>query len=310
MAHYPAVRRNICHRFGALLASAAGRILNGTSRLDLNTIATIETPRCRAGLKPWREGDAWLGGGTWLFSQPQPQPHLRRLIDLFGLDWPPLRMSEGGFEIAATCTIAQLAAATLPVEWTAAPLFKQCCRALLASFKVWNTATVGGNICLGLPAGAMISLATALDGEATVWLSNGQDRKLRVRELVTGPGTTALAPGQVLRRIVLPVEALTRRTAFRQISLSRHGRSAALLIGTRPAQGRGFVLTVTASVERPIQLQFEDVPERAELADAIERDIPAARYYDDPHGRPDWRRHMTMHLAEEIRRELATGAAP
>ncbi len=31
----------------------------------------------------------------------------------------------------------------------------------------------------------------------------------------------------------------------------------------------------------------------------------AALYYDDLHGSPDWRRHMTLRLAEEIRQELS-----
>ena len=32
-------------------------------------------------------------------------------------------------------------------------------------------------------------------------------------------------------------------------------------------------------------------------------------YHDDVHGKPDWRKHMTLRLAEEIRTELA-GAGP
>ena len=32
----------------------------------------------------WREGDGWMAGGTWLFSEPQP--HLHRLLDLQGSD--------------------------------------------------------------------------------------------------------------------------------------------------------------------------------------------------------------------------------
>jgi len=32
-------------------------------------------------------------------------------------------------------------------QWAAAPLIRQCCNALLGSFKVWNAATVGGNMC-------------------------------------------------------------------------------------------------------------------------------------------------------------------
>src|SRR6202046_266815 len=55
----------------------------------------------------WRDGDAWLGGGTWLFSQPQPR--LRRLLDLHAFGWPPLTETEDGLSIAASCTLAQLA---------------------------------------------------------------------------------------------------------------------------------------------------------------------------------------------------------
>ena len=53
------------------------------------------------------------------------------------------------------------------------------------------------------------------------------------------------------------------------MSLTRHGRSAVLLIGT------------------------------------LDREIPAEAYFDDMHSRPDWRRHVTGICAEEIRRELA-----
>ena len=42
--------------------------------------------------------------------------------------------------------------------------------------------------------------------------------------------------------------------------------------------------------------------------DALEQAIPAALYYDDLHGAPDWRRPMTLRLAEQIRQELAETA--
>jgi CO/xanthine dehydrogenase FAD-binding subunit len=258
-------------------------------------------PRSRSALTGWQDGDAYLGGGTWLFSEPQA--HLRRLIDLSGLGWAPLAVSEAGLEIAATCTIAELNAAALPESWIAARLIGQCSRALLASFKIWNMATVGGNICLGLPAGAMTSLTAGLDAVGTIWMPDGGERRMPIAELVTGNNTNALAPGEVLRRIDITAEALMRRTAFRQISLTAHGRSGALLIGTLGTSG--FTLTVTAATPAPVQLRFADVPAPADLAEAIERAIPPAAYFDDMHGRPDWRRHVTLLLAEEIRAELA-----
>ncbi len=220
------------------------------------------------------------------------------------MGWPALAISDAGLDIAATCTIAELNAAVLPDAWIAATLIGQCCRALLASFKIWNIATVGGNICLGLPAGSMISLTAALDGVGTVWMPDGQDRTLPIVDLVIGANANSLRAGEVLRSIHIPAEALMRRAAFRQISLTRHGRSGALLIGTLAPDG-GFLLTVTASVPRPIQFRFAAIPDAAHLVDAIERRIPPDAYYDDMHGRPDWRRHVTLLYAEEIRQELA-----
>ena len=74
--------------------------------MDLNTITAVAHPQTRAQLPVWTPGDAWLAGGTWLFSEPQV--HLTRLIDLTDLEWPALTVTESHFSIAATCTVAQL----------------------------------------------------------------------------------------------------------------------------------------------------------------------------------------------------------
>ena len=121
-----------------------------------------------------------------------------------------------------------------------------------------------------------------------------------------GPQSNALAPGELLRSIELPHAALTRQAAFRRASLTPLGRSAALLIGTRSLEG-AFVLTVTASTRRPVQLRFPAIPSPETLTERIATEIPAAQYYDDVHGHPDWRRHMTLEFAEEIRQELTEG---
>jgi CO/xanthine dehydrogenase FAD-binding subunit len=276
--------------------------------MDLNRIASLERPGDRRAIEALAnasaEGDAWLAGGTWLFSEPQPR--LRRLIDLSGLDWRPLCASERGLDIAATCTIAQLAAFKAPANWLAAPLIGQCCHAFLASFKIWNMATVGGNLCMALPAGPMISLCAALEGVCAIWTPDGDEREAPVVDFVEGPQQPALRPGEVLRSIALPSEALSRRTAFRRISLSRLGRSAALLVGALTATG-DFALTVTASTRRPVRLAFVGIPDESQLKERLAAEIPESLYYDDIHGLPDWRRHMTFEFAGEIRRELIAG---
>ncbi|MGY2047403.1 FAD binding domain-containing protein [Methylobacterium sp. JK268] len=270
--------------------------------MDLTTITAHLAPRTREDLAGWRPGDAWLAGGTWLFSEPQPGT--ARLQDLTRLGWVPVEADAAGLRIAATCTIAELDRVACPPSWRAAPLIGQCCRALLGSFKIWTMATVGGNLCLALPAGPMIALAAALDGTCLIWRPDCGERRMPVADFVRGPQDTALEPGEVLRRIDLPAAALARRSAFRRISLSPNGRSGALLIGTRDAGG-SFVLTVTAATRRPVRLPFPDLPDAASLREALAGTIPDALYYDDVHGAPDWRRHVTHLLAEEIRAELA-----
>ena len=99
--------------------------------------------------------------------------------------------------------------------------------------------------------------------------------------------------------------ALNRRTAFRQVSLANHGRSGALVIGTRAADG-AFALTITASTPRPIKLNFDAPPSVEPLHARIEAAVDA--WYDDIHGLPAWRRHMTLHFAREILGELSEAA--
>ncbi|MCM2423488.1 xanthine dehydrogenase family protein subunit M [Streptomyces sp. RKAG293] len=268
--------------------------------MDLNTVVDVRDARRPA---PWRPGDAWLGGGTYLFSEPQP--HLRRLVDLSRMGWEPLRqLPDGSLEIAATCTITQLSRFGRRFGAVAAPLFEQCCRAFLASFKIWNMATVGGNLCNGLPAGPMISLTAALDGECLLQAQDGSRRRVKVADFITGAGRKDLGEGELLRSITLPARALASTTAFRQASLYGLGRSGALVIGALDPQDGSLAVTITAATVRPFRLWFPLPPSQDELRDAIGSAVTDADWFDDIHGLPAWRRHMGFRLAEEIRREL------
>lgn len=295
--------------------------------MDLNTVEAV-IPTADPG--QWRPGDAWLAGGTVLFSDGGPavdeQP-LKRLLDLGSTGWPAITVTGEGIELAATCTVAELydlpadlnkpgdlndgsATAAGPADWPSLALIRPCCDSFVASFKVWNMSTVGGNLCTALPAGPMISLFAALDGLATVLAAGGISRTVPVADFVTGDGQNCLAPGELLRSISLPAAALRSRVAFRRLSLSNLGRSGVLLIGRLDADA-GFVLTVTAATKRPVQLRFgsgSGVPQPAVLQRAIDDAIPDRLYHDDVHGLPAWRKDMTYRLAEEIRVELA--AAP
>ena len=265
--------------------------------MDLTTIEQVLTPATLNDLPAPAPTAAYLAGGTWLFSEPQPT--LRTLIDLTTLRWPPLEWTAAGLRIAATCTIAELAA--LQIDAPAAPLIPTCCRALLGSFKIWNTATVGGNVCLALPAAPMLTLTVALDGAAHI-LRGPHTVTIPMKNFAIAPQRTVLAPGDLLRAIDIPATALARRTALRQASLTPLGRSAALLAATRDPAG-AFALTITASTNHPHHLTWPTPPAPATL-DAAITSLPRPAWHDDVHGTPAWRRHMTRRLAVELLDEL------
>ncbi|MFI9401771.1 FAD binding domain-containing protein [Nocardia sp. NPDC052316] len=283
--------------------------------MDLDTIREVSVARRRADLGAVGGSCAVLAGGTYLFAEPQH--HLERLIDITALDWPAYTVVPDGLEIAATCTLAEFAGAVpgrelgapvLREEWPGTRLFAQGCRALLASHKIWRTATVGGNVCLSLPAGGVLAALTALDGVALVWGRDGVDRRIPLREFVLGPEENVLRPGEVLRSITVPTAGLLAHTSFRKIALAPLGRSGSVVMGRREPSGR-CVVTVTAATGRPVVLEFVEPPSEAEI-DAAVAGVAPSLWFDDPHGAPDWRRHVTGVLAREVAAELRDGGRP
>lgn len=268
----------------------------------------------------WRPGDSWLAGGTVLYSYGTDitRGAPKRLLDLGRAGWDPTRwLEESGepnaLEIAATCRIADIygfadredrppGADPLP----GLDLFAPCCDCFVASWKIWNVSTVGGNVATALPAGPMTSLLVGLDATALLLGPGGGRRTLPVADLVHGEARTALRDGELIRSFRIGFDALRQPCAFRRISLTERGRSAALLIGRRVAEDR-IRLSITASTHRPHVLdlgagtQWPTTPEG--LRCAIESTIHG-HWYDDLHGTPQWRAAMTQRLGEEILAEL------
>lgn len=275
--------------------------------MDLNTITSFRRATSRDDLV-LAPGEIILGGGTWLFGEPQPQA--TGLVDLTTMGWPDLEVSDRGLSIGATCTIAKLVAfaegratdAAAPTDWSAVALFPVAANALLASFKIWNTATVGGNVCRAFSAGALVSLASGLDGVAVIWPSGGGERRMPVAELMTGNGTTSLGRGDVLRAVEIPASALRSRALMRKIALAELGRSGAVVTGRVDLDGSA-VFGVTAATSTPRVLRYATLPAARILAADV---ADAPDFYTDPLGSADWRRAVSIELAERIRRELST----
>lgn len=281
-----------------------GLATNPGGHVDLNTVIdVIRRPSDRPGAD-WRTGDAWLAGGTWLFSEPQPA--VRRLVDLTELRWPSLVPGTAGLEIAATCTIRELYEFMPPEDWLASPLLRISCEAFLASFKVWNTATVGGNICMSLPAGPMITMAVALEANYCLWAADGSERTVPASDFVTGNHRNVLRPGEILRSVHIPDRALRKRHTHRRFTLTKLGRSTIFMIATQSPDTGDLILTITAGTTVPVVLAFGTVPDEDTLQEHIDA-VPQEVWFDDPNGAPQHRRHLAKHFAEDIRIELGQG---
>ena len=255
----------------------------------------------------WQPGDAWLAGGTFLFSTPLPE--LRRLIDLTTLGWPSLEVTEQGLRIAATCRVVELYDFVPPADWAAGPFLREAVDSFLAGFKIWNSATVGGNICTSLPASPMTTMGAALDATLEIWGPGGARRTSSLPDFILSNHVNSLQPGELLRAIDIPIASLHRRYSYQRFTLTKHGRSSEFLVGTSdPAQG-DLLLTITAATSKPFVIRFAAMPSATELRDAITASVSDLDYFDDPNGSPAHRKHMTYYLAELIRADLAGEAS-
>ena len=68
--------------------------------MNLNTVTSVLRPGSADEITAWRDGYAWLAGGTWLFSEPQIATDT--LIDLEQFRWPAIEIVPDGLDIAAT----------------------------------------------------------------------------------------------------------------------------------------------------------------------------------------------------------------
>ncbi|WP_120003718.1 molybdopterin cofactor-binding domain-containing protein [Nesterenkonia muleiensis] len=269
-----------------------------------------------------RPGDTWVAGGSVLYSYGRDfrTSAPSRLLDISTAPWAPLTWHEGlGLEIGATCTVAAFFAATETLEqhgitadrYPGLSLMKPAAEAFVASWKVWNSATVGGNVATALPAGPMTSWLAGM-GATALLLTPGGSRELPVTDLVIGDGKTALDHGELIRAFFIPAAHLARPAVMARESLTRYGRSACLLIGQRVDES-SLRLTVTASTSRPVVLDTGLGPDDARAAAET---LPDSLWVDDVHGSPDWRRRTTHRLAAELaaaladRRPAVEGALP
>ncbi|NJL02867.1 MAG: carbon monoxide dehydrogenase [Spirulinaceae cyanobacterium RM2_2_10] len=221
--------------------------------MDLHSIETYLRPTDWAELTAWQPDWAWLAGGTWLFSEPQPQ--VRTLVDLQALGWSELAIAADGLTIGATCTMRQLLQADYPAVWLGIEALRNAVREL-ASFKIHNEATIAGNLCLALPAGTFAPALVALDARYEVWPHGGEPYWLPASAFQLGARQTVLQPGDLLRRIHVPAAALAWQTSYQRLCVATAGIALAIAVAAYHPATQTVRLVAGASFPQPRQWEF------------------------------------------------------
>lgn len=267
--------------------------------MDLHRVETYLRPHDFTTIKTWDAHHAWLAGGTWLFSEPQP--HLHTLVDLEALNWQEIEPEPERIGIGATCSLTQLTSYPWPPSWQATRLFSQAVSALAASFKVTHLATIGGNLCLALAVGVMAPVCVLLDATYEIWKPGGDRRFVPARQFQVGHQQTALQTGEVLRRIWLPSTYLTWRTGFQRFGMTATDPALALvMVAQDPASGATRIC-LGACVAAPQLLEFGTHPGPADLTPALE----SIRWLDDLRASARYRHQITQVLITRALSALA-----
>jgi carbon-monoxide dehydrogenase medium subunit len=167
-----------------------------------------------------------LAGGTDLLVEikeqlrsPEIVINIKNLPELRGLEFDPAR----GLFIGAMATARSIELSPLVQQHY--PGLAQAAREL-GSIQVRNRATIVGNVCRASPSAD--SLPPLLADAARIHLHGAAGpRELALGEFFTGPGRTALHPGEIVTGIQLPAPQAGSGKSY-----IKHGRRKAMELAT------------------------------------------------------------------------------
>ena len=272
--------------------------------MDLYSVETYLRPKSLQEVPEWQTDWNWLAGGTWIFNEVQPL--VTTLVDMQRLNWSEIEVTSEGLSIGATCIQNDLLDLAFPQPWTATKALKDAVREL-ASFKLSHAATVGGNICLALSASTFAPVMVVLNASYEIIKPNGEAYTVNAVDFQTAPQQTILQPGEVLRRIEIPIWNLAQwQTSFKRMAVCTAGYAIAIVVTAYHPQTQQVRFGIGGGIKSPRLIEFDSVPTHDAIASAI-NDLPSDIYIDDERGSAAYRRHITGVLMQRGITELTAG---
>jgi len=261
-----------------------------------------------------------MAGGTalvLLLQQGLVQPgHVVGLRDVAELQRGPRRLDDGGLHIGALTTHRQAERAAAVSEYCPA-LAETFSR--VATVRIRNQATVGGNLAHADPAQDPPPMLIALGGSVLVASQQGE-RRIALDEFFVDYFETALQPGEVLLAVELPPMAAGTRVTYKkflprtQDDYATVSVAAALRLGAnqecadvRLALGAAATTPVRAhKVEAALRGQRLSADSIVEAAALVRDEVDPL---DDLRGSAGYKREMARVWTQRALLELLNGAA-
>jgi xanthine dehydrogenase FAD-binding subunit len=258
-------------------------------------------------------GGRLVAGGTDIIPQMlNGRFQARRLIDLSRLCELSYIQERGEWiAIGALTTYAELVESAL-LQSEAAALVQAA--ATVGCVQTRNRGTLGGNIGNASPAGDALPPLLALDAQVALTSLAGE-RSLALRELLLGPGKTAIRPDEVIREIVFRRLPDGAKSAFLRLG-SRQGMavsvvSVAVVLGM--AAGRVSLARLALGAVAPTPLRATQAEatlagwplDEARINAAAEAAASACAPISDVRGTAEYRRHAVRVLVRRGLQALA-----
>lgn len=145
----------------------------------------------------------YAGGTELLLAMKEGLLRPSHLVDLKGID--SLReVRESTREVSIGALVTHTQAADDPVVSGRSPGLAAILNRV-GNPRVRATGTLAGNLCFAEPRSDVAAALIALGGEVEI-ASNAGRRRMAVENFVIGPYATALAPGELVTRVLVPTQ--------------------------------------------------------------------------------------------------------
>ena len=251
-----------------------------------------------------QEGESvrFLAGGTDLLVRLKSR-HIvpDAVVDLKAIDDLNLGIRINGQEVMIGSLTTFSKISTDPIILEQFPALADAASEV-GSVQIRNRATIGGNICNASPAADSLPPLFIYDAKVKL-MKKDSSRIIPIDSFLLGPGKTALAEGELLAGIVIPIPASDQAASFTRLTRRRGADLATINICCQVFRGGqtrfavGAAAPVPFIVEDPSGLLSDPSGDPAAKRAIVEELMQAASPISDVRASKEYRQAMVVNLA-------------